>query len=165
MARVLGVLAGLCAIASGLAYLAYWPILDQPDWAITAWNLLIIPTALYLGIRLGPRGPVVAAISTAAGIAAALLWATSFRQAALEPWWIGLAAVWWIGIGWLLLPTHRATGILTVTLGVVAALDFFVTLWDIGLPLLAVAGLKLPLSTVWSFWIGVVLIGDARRRG
>ena len=153
-------LAGVFALAAGLAYLCYWPILARPDWAITAWNLLIIPTAVYLGVRLASRGWAVAATSTAAGIAASLLWATSFRNPGLEPWWIGLAAIWWLGFGWLLLPSHRATGILTLALGVATVLDFFVTLLDIGFPMLALAGLKLPLSTLWSFWIGAVLITD-----
>jgi hypothetical protein len=56
MARASGVLAGLLGIASGTAYVA-WVLLGQPDWAITAWNLLILPVAVYLGVRLWPRGP------------------------------------------------------------------------------------------------------------
>lgn len=158
MAPASATLAGVSAIASGMAYLAYWPILARPDWAITAWNLLIIPTALYLGVRLAPRARVLAATATAAGVAASLTWATSFRSPGLEPWWIGLAAVWWLGIGWLLLPSHRATGLLTLALGIATVVDFLVTLLDVGMPLLALAGLKLPLSMVWSFWIGVALI-------
>lgn len=158
MARASAVVAGLFALASGIAYLAYWPILRQPDWAITAWNLLIIPTTLYLGVRLRRRGPILAAISAGAGIAASLLWATGYRDPGLEPWWIGLAAAWWLGIGRLLLAEHRATGILTLALGVATAVDFVVTLLDFELPLLALGGLKLPLSTLWSLWIGVVLV-------
>jgi hypothetical protein len=169
MARVSAAVAGLFALASGMAYLAYWPILARPDWAITAWNLLIVPTALYLGVRLAARGPMLAATCTAAGIAASLLWATGFQHAEREPWWIGLAAIWWLGIGWLLLPVHRATGFLTLALGVATAVDLVVTALDLGLPLLALGGLKLPLSTLWSFWIGVVVLldaaGGARSRG
>jgi len=44
--------AGAFALASGAAYLAYLLPFEGRDAAITAWNLLIIPTALYLGGRL-----------------------------------------------------------------------------------------------------------------
>jgi hypothetical protein len=87
------------ALASGCAYVAYLLPIGGRDWAITAWNLLIIPTALYLGRRAAPGGPLVSAVSMAAGVAAALLWAFAYDSSALEPWWIGLAAAWWLGVG------------------------------------------------------------------
>lgn len=157
MARALAIAAGVCAVASGLAYVAY-PLLGSPDWAISGWNLLIVPTALYLGVRFASTAPILAAVSCAAGIAASLLWAPDYRQAAVEPWWIGLAAVWWLGLGVLLRPEHRITAWLTLVLGLASAVDFVVTLLGFGLPLLALGGLKLPLATVWSLWIGILLI-------
>src|SRR5262245_22371570 len=164
MVRVWTILAGLLALASGLAYAA-WPLLGQPDWAITAWNLCLIPVALYLGLLLTPRGPLLAAVSVGAGIGASLLWAVGFRHASAEPWWIGLAAVWWLSLGWLLLPVRRATGVFTILLGVATAVDFVVTALGLGQPWLVLGGLKLPLSTVWSVWIGVLLIRSATRGG
>ncbi len=161
MMRGLAIAAGACAIASGAAYLLYWPILDQPDWAITTWNLLIIPAALVLGVQVASRGPIVAAVATTAGVASSLLWSVGFENPRLEPWWIGLSAVWWLGVGWLLRDDHPRTGWFTLVLGVAAAVDFVVTALGFGLPLLAVGGFKLPLTTAWSVWIGVLLIRDA----
>lgn len=153
--------AGLCAVASGLAYLQYFVSGASGDWAITAWNLLIIPAALVLGLRLASRGSLIAAGATAAGIAGSVLWAFDFRTASVEPWWIALAAAWWLGLGWLLRKRHRATAWLTLALGIAATIDLVVTILDAPLPWLAVGGLKLPLTTVWSVWIGVLLIRQA----
>ena len=105
---VFGRVAGAFALASGFAYVAYLIPPEGRDQAITAWNLLIIPTALYLGGRLASRGPIISASSTAAGVTASLLWAFGYRSPSLEPWWIGLAAAWWLGLGWLLRNERRA---------------------------------------------------------
>jgi hypothetical protein len=74
------------ALASGLAYVAYLIPPEGQDQAITAWNLLIIPTALYLGDRVASRGPLVSAASTAAGVTASFLWAFAYRSPSPEPW-------------------------------------------------------------------------------
>jgi hypothetical protein len=157
----IGRLAGGFALASGLAYLAYWP-LGFGDASITAWNLLIIPTALYLGAGVASRGPIVSAAFTAAGVTASLLWAFSYRLPAVEPWWIGLAAVWWLGLGWLLAPERRALGRFTLLLGVAAAVDFVLTALNAPMPIYALGGFKIPLTMVWSFWVGLGLVRDPR---
>lgn len=160
MNQALAIAAGVCAVGSGVASLAY-VVLGQPDWAIAAWNLMLLPATLYLGIRFGLRLPLLAAASTAAGLAASLMWAYEFREAGMEPWWIGLAAAWWIGIGICMLPEWRVTAVLTITLGVATAFDFVVTSQGLPQPWLAVAGLKLPLTTVWAFAIGIVILREA----
>lgn len=161
MARLgplVGRTAGAFAIASGLAYVAYWPVLESPEWAITAWNLLIIPTALYLGTRVASRGPIASAASTAAGVTASLLWAFAYRSPTLEPWWIGLAAAWWLALGRLLLPERRALGGFTLLLGIAAAIDFIVTALNAPSPIYALGAFKGPLSMIWTFWIGLTLL-------
>jgi hypothetical protein len=158
------VAAGLCAIASGVAYLLYFASGGNADWAITAWNLLIIPAAIVLGWRLSTGGSMVAAGATAAGVAASVLWAFEFRRAAVEPWWIGLAAVWWLGLAWALRAHHRKTAWLTAALGTAAAVDVVVTVLDAPLPWLAIGGLKIPLTNLWSLWIGVLLIREGQTR-
>jgi hypothetical protein len=72
--RWAGRLAGAFALASGLAYIGYF-LLDASvrDVAITAWNLLIIPGALYLGLLTARGEALLAAAATAAGIAASVL--------------------------------------------------------------------------------------------
>lgn len=154
-------IAGAFALASGLAYLVYPLPFEGRDGAITAWNLLIIPTAIYLGGELAWRGPIVAAASTAAGVTASLLWAFAYDSPTLEPWWIGLAATWWLGLGWLLGSEHRALGRFTLLLGVATIFDFVVTALKAPWPIYALGGFKLPLTMVWSFLVGLSLL---RRR-
>lgn len=151
-------MAGAFAVASGLAYLVYLLPIEGRDAAITAWNLLIIPTALYVGGRVAWRGPILAAGSMAAGVTASLLWAFAYDSPILEPWWIGLAAGWWLGLGWLLRAEHRALGIFTLLLGVAAAIDFVVTALNAPMPIYALGAFKLPLTTAWSFWVGLSLV-------
>lgn len=153
-----GRIAGAFALASGLASVAYLLIPENPEWAITAWNLLIIPTALYLGARVASRRSVAAAASTAAGIIASLLWAFAYQSPTLEPWWIGLAAAWWLGLGWLLAPERRALGRFTLLLGVAAAMDFLVTALNAPWPIYALGAFKLPLTLVWTVWVGLSLL-------
>lgn len=155
-------MAGAFAIASGLAYLAYPLMSEGRDGAITAWNLLIIPVAIYLGAKLVWRGPIVAAASTAAGVTASLLWAFAYASPTLEPWWIGLAAAWWLGLGWLLRSDHRALGRFTPLLGVATLFDLVVTGLNVSMPLYLLGAFKLPLTVAWSFWVGLTLIRDPR---
>jgi hypothetical protein len=157
------VVAGSLAIASGVAYLAYLLPFDERDGAITAWNLLIIPAAMYLGGALALRRPIAAAASTAAGVTASLLWAFAYRSPALESWWIGLAAAWWLGTGWLLLREHRALGRFTLLLGVAAIIDLLVTVLNAPMPLYVFGAFKLPLTTAWTFWVGLTLVREPRR--
>ena len=164
MTHVAGRLAGALAIGSGVAYLGYF-LLDgpQPDRWIVAWNLLIIPSALYTGVLVARWGIVLATASTAGGVAASLLWASSHEVPRLEPWWIGLATVWWLGLGWLLRVYRRRLGIFTFVLGVAAGIDLVLTLLDAPMPIYALGGFKIPLTTIWSFWLGVSLLRDPAR--
>ena len=143
-------LAGAFALASGVAYLAYLLPTPARDGAITAWNLLIIPTAIYLGVVLAPRGPVVAAASMATGIVASLLWAFDYKSPTLEPVWIGLAAIWWFGVGWLLRLENWRLGWFTLILSVATAIDFVLTALNAPFPMYALGGFKIPLTIVWT---------------
>jgi len=156
-----GRLAGAFALASGLGYVAAFPF-GLGDVSITAWNLLIIPPALYLGAGVAPRGAIVSAACTAAGVTASLLWAFSYPSPAVEAWWIGLAAAWWLGLGSLLAPERRALGRFTLLLGVATAVDFVLTAVKAPMPLYALGGFKIPLTMVWSFWVGLSLVSEPR---
>ncbi len=156
-----GRVAGAFALASAGAYVAYLVLDDAvADHAITAWNLLIIPTALHLGFVLKRRGAAVSAASTAAGVMASLLWAFAYANPLLEPWWICLAAAWWLGIGWLLWPDRRRLGGFTVLLGVAALVDFVLTALHAPMPIYALGGFKIPLTIAWSVWVGLALVRD-----
>ncbi len=148
----------MLAVASGVAYLVYALQFEGRDAAITAWNLLIVPTALYLGARLARQAPILAAASTAAGVAASLLWAFVYDSPTMEPWWIGLAAVWWLGLGWLLRSEHRALGAFTLLLGVATIFDFVVTGLNAPMPIYILGAFKLPLTVAWSLWVGLTLL-------
>ncbi len=102
------------------------------------------------------------AASTAAGVAASLLWAFAYGSPGLEPWWIGLAAAWWLGLGWLLVPKRRALGRFTLLLGVAAAIDFVLTALNAPMPIYAIGGLKIPMTIVWSLWAGLSLVREPR---
>lgn len=158
----LRLIAGGFAIASGLAYLAYPLMTEGRDGAITAWNLLILPAAIYLGTQLAWRGPILATASTAAGVIASLLWAFAYASPTLEPWWIGLAAVWWLGLGWLLRSDHPAFGRFTLLLGVATLFDLVVTGLNAPMPLYLFGAFKLPLTVAWCLWVGLSLIRDRR---
>ena len=166
-----GRLAGALAIGSGFAYLAYLFVGDATrEQVITAWNLLITFAAIWLGLRVAQRGSVLAILATSAGVLASLLWAFVYHEPQLEPWWLGLAACWWLGVGLLLRRDRRALGTFTLLLGVAAAMDFVLTVLDAPMPIYALGGFKLPLTIVWSFWIGGVLLldpllGRDRQRG
>ena len=160
---MLGLVAGGFALASGFAYIAYLVVGVQfRDACITAWNILIIPTAIYLGVRLAAHGALVSAASAAAGVAASLLWAFAHDVPGLEPWWIGLAAAWWVGVGWLLRTERRTLGLFTLLLGVSAAVDFVLTALNAPMPIYAFGGFKIPFTIVWSLWLGVALLRDPR---
>ena len=64
-------MAGASAVASGLAYVAYFfggfPETHALDHAL--WNLLIIPTALYVGLVVARRAPI---FTILLGVAAAI---------------------------------------------------------------------------------------------
>ena len=165
----LGRIAGLAAIASGLASLGWLaglaPADGFPDRWITIWNLLLVPAAAWLGLLLvGSNRPVpaaVAALAAVAGVVSCTLWAASWQRADLEAVWIGLSAVWWIPTGLLLVRRGaRWLGWLTVVLGAFAGLDAAVT-WagDEGIAFL-LASPKLPLAWVWAFAVGVRLVVD-----
>jgi hypothetical protein len=124
------------------------------DLAITAWNLLIIPTFVWLGLRTAGSGRALALASSMAGIAASLLWAFVYHEPALEAWWIGLAAGSWLGFGWLLRRGRPWLAGFTILLGIAAAVDFVLTVLNAPFPLYALGGFKLPLTMVWTFWIG-----------
>ena len=159
--RWAGRLAGVSAVASAFAYVAYFfGGFSETHALITLWNLLIIPTAIHVGLVAARRGPILAAISTTSGVVASLLWAFASRMSSLEPWWIGLAAVWWLGVGGLLRSDRRSSSTLTILLGVAAAIDFVLTIVNAPMPIYALGGFKIPLTMVWSVWLGVALLRD-----
>lgn len=156
-----GLIAGGFALASGVAYLAYLVPSAGRDGAITAWNLLIIPTALYLGVRLAARGPLLSAVSMTAGVGASLLWAFDYDSPRLEPWWIGLAGAWWLGLARLLWDERPRLARFTLILAVATALDFVLTALEAPMPIYALGGFKIPLTIAWTWWVGIVLVRDA----
>jgi hypothetical protein len=169
--KTVAIVAGLTAIASGAAYLIYFLSFERlGESLITAWNLLIVPAALYLGAVLAPRGLALVAGATAAGVLASLLWAFEYRSASLEPWWIGLAAIWWLGIGWPLSRERSRLGWFTFVLGVAAGVDFVLTAIDASMPLYALGGFKIPMTMIWSLALGISLLrrpigGDTEHGG
>jgi hypothetical protein len=154
-ARIAGRISGALAIVSGVAYLAY-PFTS--DLAITAWNLLIIPAFVWLGVRTASRGRLLAFASSTAGAAASLLWAFAYHEPSLESWWIGLAAASWLGFGWLLRRERPRLAGFTLLLGIAAAIDFVLTALNAPFPLYALGGFKLPFTMIWTFWVGWMLV-------
>jgi hypothetical protein len=160
-----GRLAGALAVASGVAHIAYLVLApDVRDSAVTTWNLLIIPAALWLGWLAARFRRSIAALATAAGVGASLLWAFGYARPDVEPWWIGLAAAWWLGLAVVLLQIRRRLGWFTLALGVAAAVDFVLTVLDAPMPIYALGGFKIPMTSLWSLWAGVALLRDPMLR-
>lgn len=129
---------------------------------IVALNLLLVPPALYLMTWLWPVNRILAPAVGACGIASLLLWAAAsvFGLWHLEVVWISLSAIWWIGMGRLMVRVRRRLGIFTMLLGVAAVLDAIVSAIP-GLPFVVFAllgGWKLPLSFAWTFWLAIELL-------
>lgn len=161
---ILGRVAGLSAIAAGICSVVLFVTFERFDqWLIPAWQLLTVPAVIYLGVLLLPRHPSIATIATFAGVAACLLWALAYRDRELEPWWIGLAALSWAGMGWLLLQERPRLGRFTLVLAAATAVDFVLTAAHAPMPLYALGGFKIPLSMVWTFWVGMSLLGRPTR--
>jgi len=69
-----------------------------------------------------------------------------------------LAAVWWVGVGSMLLAERRAFAILTIIIGAATGVDGFGNIF--GIKAAAEVGLYIYLlgSIVWSLWIGVIAL-------
>jgi hypothetical protein len=175
---------GVAALLAAAAWLS-WAVLNawtrgaldgprdgpQAAWAWAGTMLLVaatagvIPAALALGHAVRARAPAAIVLVTAAGVLSLALWAAAaaFRwwPPALEPGFIALSAVWWLGLGAALWPERRALAVLTALLGVAAALDATVTAFEPRLPAWAfpvLGGPKLPLQMIWTLTVGVVLV-------
>ena len=132
-----------------------------------AWNLFLIPCALALWRWLKPRRPDLMLLYTVCGVLSLVFWAyggmTHTITPALESSYVLMSAVWWTGTGFVLWQESKAVGLLTIILGMFAALDFALSLFE-PLPdyMFAVAAPKLPLAALWSMWIGIVLVKRSR---
>jgi hypothetical protein len=171
----LGRFSGLAAIGSAMSAVAWvaglGPTGEFPDRWISIWNLLLLPAAGWIGLRLFRRSdlgwrPTVAGLAAVSGLASGLLWATSWQRSDLEPTWIALSAVWWIGTGSLLTGgAGRVLGTFTLVLGIVAGLDAIGTIAGAEGPFLLLTGAKLPLSWLWALIVGAVLVADPMLEG
>lgn len=134
---------------------------------MVAWNLLLIPAALVLYGALVDSHPHRVRVATACGLASLLFWAyggaTHGITPALEVSYLVLSAVWWLGIGATLWPTNKVFGGLTIVLGAFALWDALLTgLEPVPFALYLTAAPKLPLSILWDFGLGYLLV---RRSG
>lgn len=164
---------GVCALAAASAFFGLGAVEGGglPERAgpyfLGAQSAFLLPLAAYLWWQVQPPRRAQATLSAAAGMLSLLLWASAPVTGAweLEPVWIGLSAMWWIGTGVLLRAFRPAWGAFTVILGVAAALDAVVTGFEEVLPFALFAvlgGPKLPLSLVWMIWSGVALLRRPR---
>lgn len=134
---------------------------------LAAQSAFLIPLAAYLWRRLESSNRALATVSAVAGICSLFLWGTAPLTGAwnVEPVWIALSAVWWVGTGTLLRAFRRRWGTFTVILGIAAALDAVVTALEDAVPFTVFAvlgGPKLPLSLGWMVWSGVTLLREPK---
>jgi hypothetical protein len=128
-----------------------------------SWNLLLIPAALALWRWLSVDKPNLVLLYTISGITSLLFWsfggATHRITPALETTYVLLSSIWWLGIGFALVPRSRALGIFSVVLGSFALMDgIFTILEPMPFGIYVLAAPKLPLAALWSFWIGKTLL-------
>jgi len=175
-------IAGISAILAGTAWLV-WIILnsltngelDDGGAAISlrlakfgqllmiAWNLLLLPAAIFFGNRLYPKGANPALFLTICGIASQMFWAYGSATRGITPMlevtYLLLSGIWWLGIGSMLRGSWKMTGNFTVGVGVFALLDAVLSFLEpVPFWIYALAAPKLPLAIVWNFWIGVFLL-------
>jgi hypothetical protein len=133
---------------------------------VGAWNILQLPIAVALWAWLRPRSREVVDLATACGVGSLTLWAASAvvpSLAPLEAVWIGLSAVWYLGIGAVARRERRFLGVLTILVGFAAIGDAIVTAPEmLGSPLpdllfMALGGWKIPLALAWSLVVGAEL--------
>jgi hypothetical protein len=134
-----------------------------------AFNLLLIPLVLWLGVTLSPRNRAVALIGALAGMGSLLLWAAAFMFGwfHLEVVWIVLSAVWWFALAQLLRQRERRLAIVSAVVGLAATLDAVVTGTETALSLpfyvfALVGGWKLPLQVIWTVVVGALLLARGR---
>ncbi|MGI9076017.1 MAG: hypothetical protein ACR2G6_01665 [Gemmatimonadaceae bacterium] len=186
--------AGLAALVAAAAWLT-WVVLDASTggaldgprsgpnaaWGwlgtglLVTWTGLVVPAALALCRALRRSAPRVVPAATAAGIFSLGLWGVAalarWWPAGLEPAFLALSAVWWLGIARPLRGARPRLGTLTLALGVAAACDAIVTAGEGRLPgwtFPVFGGAKLPLQLVWTITVGVALwrgtrLHDVRR--
>ena len=134
-----------------------------------AFNLLLIPLVLWLGVTLSPRSLPMALIGSLAGMCSVLLWAGAFVFGwfHLEVVWIVLSAVWWFALAQLFRQRERRVAILCAVVGLAATLDAVVTGIEMALSLpfylfVLIGAWKLPLQLIWTVVIGLVLLARGR---
>jgi hypothetical protein len=174
--------AGVAAILAGTAWVA-WAALNRQTHGgldvgaiavgermsrvgallMVAWNLLLIPGALVLYATLLELHPHRVRLATTCGLASLLFWAfggaTHSITPTLEVSYLLLSAVWWLGIGVTLWPTSKIFGGLTIALGAFAFWDALLTgLEPVPFGLYLTAAPKLPLSILWDFSLGYLLV-------
>jgi len=130
---------------------------------MVAWNLLLIPVALTLYDQLVPERPARMRVVTVCGVASLCFWAyggaTHGITPSLEVSYLALSAIWWCGIGATAWGSNRWFGGLTLALGVFAAWDAILTACEpVPFGLYLTAAPKLPLSILWDFAVGILLL-------
>jgi hypothetical protein len=130
---------------------------------MVAWNLLLIPAALVLHADLIDAHPYRIRLATTCGLASLLFWAyggaTRGITPTLEVSYLVLSSVWWCAIGVTLRPSNRLFAGLTIALGVFAFWDALLTAFEpVPFALYLTAAPKLPLSILWDFALGYVLL-------
>jgi hypothetical protein len=175
-------LAGLTAALAGIAWIT-WAVLNARtsggldvgasavgerlgrlgQLLMVAWNVLLIPPAISLHMRLVALAPERMRVATVCGVASLLFWAyggaTRTITPALEVSYLLLSAIWWTGIGATARHTTKWFGVFTMLLGAFAAWDALLTAFEpVPFSLYVTAAPKLPLAILWNFAVAFVLL-------
>lgn len=173
--------AGAAAVCAGLAWIIWVIInistgggLDVGPKAVgpgvarlgeiltVAWNLLLLP-AVLLVFELGRRERPWMTGVTLCGILSFAFWAygsaTRTLTPSLEATYLVLSAVWWGGFGFFFRRSLPWFGLLTMILGAFSLWDAILTSFEpVPYALYMTASLKLPLSILWDFILGILLL-------
>jgi len=130
-----------------------------------AWNLLLIPAALALWIRVRKQEPELTLLFTVCGTLSLSIWAVgsaaSVNSPMLEVCYLLLSSVWWLGIGDALRKRNGVFGVFTIIVGVFALLDAILSFFEpMPFYIYVLAAPKLPLAILWDFWLGYMLLTD-----
>jgi hypothetical protein len=134
---------------------------------MAGWNLFLIPAALVLYRRLRWQGSDPAMVLTSCGIISLLFWAYGGASNTITPGaevvYLILSGIWWLGVGYLLMTSHRYFAVFTMVLGSFTLLDALLSFLEpMPFYVYALAAPKLPLSIIWDFYLGFWLIREYR---
>src|SRR5262245_20502516 len=152
--------AGLAALRSlGAAAAGTIDLLQGADagWAVAA-NVLLLPPAALLAAWAWRTASRPFAALAALGVVVCPLGALLGDRAGSTSWWLALEAAWWTGIAVVAWQSRPGLAVLTVMAAGSALFAAALLALKVPEPIASAAGLRIPLTIVWTTWLAADLV-------